>query len=97
MERPLTKAQVEELLSDYAHLPHFRDGRINFTDSRRAPIIACFVEYRGRILLMRRSSKVGTHRDRLNNISGYIDKAIGHLGILSEMSSGRRLESGRAT
>ncbi|MFH1750212.1 MAG: NUDIX domain-containing protein [Candidatus Micrarchaeota archaeon] len=74
MAHSLTKPQVAKILREYGHLPRFGDGRIDFTGSPRAPIIACFVEYKGKILLLKRSKNVSTHENRWNNISGYIDQ-----------------------
>jgi 8-oxo-dGTP diphosphatase len=54
-------------------LPKFPDGRINYTDSKYAPIIVVFVRYRGKFLLLKRSQKVGNYKGKWNTISGYLD------------------------
>lgn len=65
------------LLRDYcARLPRFPDGRIDYTDSEEAPVLTCFVEYDEKILLLKRSDKVGTYRGMWNSVSGYIDDTI---------------------
>lgn len=37
-------------------------------------VVTCFLEYDGRILLLRRSRQVGTYQQRWAGISGYIDE-----------------------
>jgi len=36
-------------------------------------VVTCFVEYKGKILIGRRSSKVGTYQGKWAGISGYIE------------------------
>jgi len=37
-------------------------------------VVSCFLEYKGKILIARRSSKVGTYQGRWAGISGYLEK-----------------------
>jgi 8-oxo-dGTP pyrophosphatase MutT (NUDIX family) len=55
-------------------LPHFDDGRINFTGVRKAPVLNAVVYCRGEILLVKRSDKVSAYRGLWNGISGFIDE-----------------------
>jgi len=55
-------------------LPHFPDGRIDYTTSKEAPVLNCFVEFNGEILLLKRSDKVGNYQGKWNSIGGYLDE-----------------------
>ncbi len=37
-------------------------------------VVSCFIEYRGRLLLLKRSEKVGTYRGKWATVSGYLEK-----------------------
>lgn len=75
MNRDLPSArEMDEVLAEFQGLPEFKDGRINYKDSDRAPVLACFVRSGDRMLLVKRSENVGTHNGKWNNISGYIDE-----------------------
>jgi len=37
-------------------------------------VVTCFLEYRGKVLILRRSQKVGTYRGKWAAVSGYIEK-----------------------
>jgi len=56
-------------------LPKFPDGRIDYSLSDVAPIVTVFVRYRDKILLLKRSDKVGTYRGKWNTVAGYLDDA----------------------
>jgi ADP-ribose pyrophosphatase YjhB (NUDIX family) len=67
-----TPQQVfEELTRD---LPHFDDGRINFTGVRKAPVLNVVVYCNDEILIVKRSQKVSAYRGLWNGISGFIDE-----------------------
>ncbi len=55
-------------------LPKFSDGRIDYTDSIIAPVVTLFVKYDGKILLMKRSQRVGNYKGRWCTVAGYIDE-----------------------
>jgi len=57
-------------------LPRFPDGRIDFSRSENAPVITVFVKYSDRILLLKRSDKVGTYRGKWNTVAGYLDELV---------------------
>jgi len=40
----------------------------------RTPVITCFLERKGRILLLRRSERVGTYQGRWAGVSGYVER-----------------------
>lgn len=55
-------------------LPEFQDGRINYSNSDIAPVIVVFIEYKDKILLLKRSDKVRTYQGKWNAIAGYLDE-----------------------
>lgn len=63
-----------KILDEFRNLPKFSDGRINYTDSKKAPVINCFVKYKNKFLLLKRSDKVGAYKGKWNSIGGYIDE-----------------------
>lgn len=65
-----------KILEKFKHLPQFADGRINYTTSDIAPVVTVFVEYEGKILLLKRSDKVRTYRGLWNTVAGYIDEEL---------------------
>lgn len=57
-------------------LPHFVDGRIDYRNSREAAIATIFIGYRGKILLLKRSDKVGNYKGRWSTVTGYLDEVL---------------------
>ena len=55
-------------------LPKFQDGRIDYSNSDIAPVIVVFIEYKDKILLLKRSDKVRTYQGKWNAIAGYLDE-----------------------
>ena len=55
-------------------LPRFPDGRIDYSKSRIAPVITVFVKYKEKILLIKRSGKVGTYKGKWHTVAGYLDE-----------------------
>jgi 8-oxo-dGTP pyrophosphatase MutT (NUDIX family) len=37
-------------------------------------VVSCFIEHRGRLLLLKRSARVGTYRGKWATVSGYLEK-----------------------
>jgi len=64
----------EELKKLEKNLPKFRDGRINYKNSKKAVVLTVFVEYDGKILLLKRSNKVATYKGYWNTVAGYYDE-----------------------
>ncbi|MGC8662467.1 MAG: hypothetical protein ACP5RT_01630 [Candidatus Micrarchaeia archaeon] len=58
----------------HTKLSKFQDGRINFSGSGIAPVITAYVFYDGKLLLLRRSDKVGHYKLMRDAVSGYLDK-----------------------
>ena len=38
-------------------------------------VVTCFLQFQGKILILRRSEKVGTYRGRWAGVSGYVEKS----------------------
>ena len=55
-------------------LPYFSDGRIDYSNSKIAPVIKVFVKYSNKVLLLKRSDKVATYKNKWNTVAGYIDE-----------------------
>ena len=71
----MNEAKILDLLKKFSKkLPHFEDGRINYSDSNEAPVVTIFVKYKNEILLLKRSDKVRTYREKWNTIAGYLDE-----------------------
>lgn len=67
----------EKVLQDFSeNLPKFSDGRINYSGSDKAPVLTCFVKYKDKILLLRRSDKVRTYQGLWNTVAGYLDEFV---------------------
>lgn len=61
-------------LKKFKHLPKFSDGRIDFSTSNIAPVVTVFIEFGGKILMLKRSDKVRTYQGVWNTVAGYIDE-----------------------
>lgn len=73
----MQEKDITNLLQEFSdRLPHFPDGRIDYHSSDKALVLTCFVEYAGKILLLKRSDQVGTYRGLWNSVAGYIDEAV---------------------
>lgn len=67
--------EISKTLKEFsAKLPHFPDGRIDYSTSNKAPVLTCFVRFNGRVLILKRSDKVRVYRGKWNAISGYLDE-----------------------
>lgn len=56
-------------------MPKFmlKDGQIDYSKARWAPVINCVVKYKYKILVVQRSDKVGFYPGYWNGISGFLD------------------------
>ncbi len=67
--------EIDKIIKDfYGKLPKFDDGRIDYHTSDTAPVITVFIECAGRILLLKRSNKVGNYRKKWSTVTGYLDE-----------------------
>lgn len=69
-----TEKRLSDLLGRFdKEYGHFPDGRIDYTNRDYAPVLTIFVEYDGKILLLKRSDKVHTYTGAWMTVAGYID------------------------
>ena len=61
-------------LEEFVHLPRFPDGRINYTGTKKAPVLNCVVQYGEKVLLLKRSDKVANYKGIWNFVAGFIDE-----------------------
>lgn len=54
-------------------LPKFPDGRINYSESDKAPVITVFVMHNDDLLLLKRSDNVSTYEGKWNVVAGFLD------------------------
>lgn len=67
-------------------LPKLPDGRIDYTKSETCLVLTVFIIYNDKMLLLKRSEKVGTYKNKWNTVTGYIDeKKPIYLKILDEI------------
>ncbi len=55
-------------------LPKFSDGRIDYSNSDIAMVLTIFVEYKGKLLILKRSDKVAAYKGKWNAVAGYLDE-----------------------
>jgi len=68
--------QIRKLVEGFSkELPHFEDGRIDYSKSDVAPVIVVFLRHNLKILLLKRSKKVLTYKGKWNAVAGYLDDA----------------------
>ena len=65
---------LEKLKKFSKTMPHFDDGRIDYHNAKKAFVITCFARYNDEILLLKRSDKVWTYKNRWNVVAGYLDE-----------------------
>jgi 8-oxo-dGTP pyrophosphatase MutT (NUDIX family) len=66
---------LENILQEMASkLPKFPDGRIDYSDSDRAPVLNCFVKFEDKILILKRSGQVRAYQGKWNSVGGYLDE-----------------------
>jgi len=69
-----TEGEVHKLIQHFStKLPHFKDGRIDYSTSDTAPVITVFITYKNTFLLLKRSKKVNTYKEKWNTVAGYLD------------------------
>ncbi len=69
-----TIPDIHLILKEFDKLPKFPDGRIDYSSSDKAPVLTCFVRFEDKILLLKRSDRVGTYRGKWHTVAGYIDE-----------------------
>jgi isopentenyldiphosphate isomerase len=70
-----SETDILKIIKEFSlKLPKFKDGRINYSKSKIAPVVTAFVKYQSEILLLKRSNKVSTYRGKWNTVAGYLDE-----------------------
>jgi len=64
---------MKEILDEFKNLPRFSDGRINYSNSKKAAVMMCFVKFKDEILILKRSNKVSAYQGKWNGVGGFID------------------------
>lgn len=67
---------IRPLLEQFSSLPRFPDGRIDYTASDKALVLTCFVMHGDKILLLKRSDRVGSYRGKWNSVAGFVDELV---------------------
>ena len=66
---------LENIIQEFSKtLPKFPDGRIDYSNSDKAAVLTCFIKYKNKILLLKRSDKVRTYKGLWNTVAGYLDE-----------------------
>ena len=65
---------IDLILKEFDRLPKFPDGRKDYSNSDKAPVLTCFVRFEDEILLLKRSERVRTHKGIWHTVAGYIDE-----------------------
>lgn len=69
-----TDINFKNIIQEFSEkLPKFFDGRIDYSNSDKAPVLTCFVKYQDQILLLKRSDKVRIYQGLWNTVAGYLD------------------------
>ncbi len=67
--------KFENVIQEFSEkLPKFSDGRIDYSNSDKAPVLTCFVKYQEKILILKRSDKVRAYQGLWNAVAGYLDE-----------------------
>jgi len=71
------KLTIADILEKYElNAPHFSDGRVDYTHSRRTPIIMCFVKFGDEMIVVKRSDLVHTYKQAWSTVTAYVDNNI---------------------
>lgn len=87
------KTKFRKEMSEYLrNLPRFPDGRLDYSQSPKAPVISCFLEFNGQILLLKRSTRVGYYPGVWGVITGFLDRS--DLGVVETAQNELKEEIG---
>jgi isopentenyldiphosphate isomerase len=67
-------AYINLIKSLSKNLPIRKDGRIDYTTARKAPVLTIFIRFNKKILLLKRSQEVLTYKGKWNTVAGYLDQ-----------------------
>lgn len=67
--------EVPEIVKNsFRKLPHFQDGRVDYSDAEKAAVLVVFLKHEDEILILKRSEKVNTRRRGWGVVAGYLDE-----------------------
>jgi len=70
----IQEQKIIEKINEFAKkLPKFPDGRIDYTNSETSLVLTVFIKYKDKILILKRSNRVGTYQGKWNTVTGYLD------------------------
>jgi 8-oxo-dGTP diphosphatase len=70
------KHYMQTINSFAKKLPHFPDGRTDYTTSNIAPVLTIFVMHKDKLLILKRGNKVQTYKGKWNSVAGYLDEPV---------------------
>ena len=69
------ESEILEIITVFSNkLSKFPDGRINYSNSNKAPVLNILVKHEDKILLLKRSDKVRAYQGLWNCVGGYLDE-----------------------
>ncbi|KXA97648.1 hypothetical protein AKJ38_00635 [candidate division MSBL1 archaeon SCGC-AAA259I14] len=73
--RKVMKEKIPEIVKkSHRELPHFSDGRVDYSDADKAPTVITFLKHENKFLLLKRSDKVRTYKNKWCVVAGYLDE-----------------------
>ncbi|MFH1643185.1 MAG: NUDIX domain-containing protein [Patescibacteria group bacterium] len=67
--------QILEIIKEfYDNLPKFPDGRIDYSNSNIAPVVIVFIQYKKKLLLLKRSEKGLNYNGKWSVVAGFLDE-----------------------
>lgn len=70
------KVDTAAIIAEFGRdLPRLAGDRVDYSQARRVPVLVCFVECKGKVLLLKRSSKVRSYPGKWCAVAGLIDRA----------------------
>lgn len=77
MSSEMNPDSIPEIVKEFSRKKKkFPDGRIDYSNEKECVVITIFVMYKGKLLLMKRSDKVGTYKGKWMAVAGYYDESV---------------------
>ncbi len=77
MSSEMNPDSIPEIVKEFSRTKKkFPDGRIDYSNEKECVVITIFVMYRGKLLLMKRSDKVGTYKGKWMAVAGFYDEPV---------------------
>ena len=65
--------EIKSTFDEFSGLPRFPDGRIDLSTAATIPALSCFVFFDKKLLVLKRSDRVGFLKNRWHIIGGFLD------------------------